>query len=55
MTERRPVFVFSADELASWQPRIREMIPTYGETLNDNPEKARAVMAATAEALKIAD
>jgi len=43
------------DELASWQPRIREMIPTYGETLNDNPEKARAVMASTAEALKIAD
>lgn len=38
-------------EFASWRPRLQELIPTFGTTLNDAPEKAQQVMAATAETL----
>lgn len=37
----------------AWEPRLRELIPTLGETLNDQPEKAAAVMAETAKVLQL--
>ena len=41
------------DRMAAWEPRLREMIPTYGSTLNDVPETAAKVLESTAEALDI--
>jgi len=41
------------DRLAEWEPRLRELIPSYGETLNPRPEVARAAIEATAEVLAI--
>ncbi|MGF3055900.1 malate dehydrogenase (quinone) [Microbacterium sp. YY-01] len=43
-----------ADEYAEWEPRLREMIPTLGEKLNDDPDAAHAAMKSTADALDIA-
>ncbi|SEB92516.1 malate dehydrogenase (quinone) [Paramicrobacterium humi] len=36
-----------------WEPKLKQMIPTYGETLNDKPELADDVLDETAEALSI--
>ncbi|MCR2812746.1 malate:quinone oxidoreductase [Microbacterium sp. zg.Y1084] len=36
-----------------WEPRLRELIPSYGETLNPRPEAARESMDATAAVLGI--
>ncbi|MBF4566550.1 malate:quinone oxidoreductase [Plantibacter sp. VKM Ac-2876] len=41
------------DRMTAWEPRLREMIPTYGSTLNDVPETAAKVLGSTAEALDI--
>ncbi|MCR2783967.1 MULTISPECIES: malate:quinone oxidoreductase [unclassified Microbacterium] len=41
------------DRVDEWEPRLRELIPSYGETLNARPDAARASMAATAAALGI--
>ncbi|GAA3760626.1 malate:quinone oxidoreductase [Microbacterium kribbense] len=41
------------DQIASWEPKLRELIPTYGQSLNDRPELARETMAGTAEALEL--
>ncbi|MBD8467441.1 malate:quinone oxidoreductase [Plantibacter flavus] len=41
------------DRMTAWEPRLREMIPTYGSTLNDVPETAAKVLESTAEALDI--
>ncbi|WP_353113844.1 malate:quinone oxidoreductase [Microbacterium sp.] len=41
------------EEYPGWEPALRELIPTLGETLNDNPADAGKSMAATAEALGI--
>ena len=41
------------DQIESWKPRLTELIPTYGETLNDKPELARETVDSTAEALHI--
>ncbi|HXH34428.1 MAG TPA: malate:quinone oxidoreductase [Plantibacter sp.] len=40
-------------KIDEWEPKLREMIPTYGKTLNDAPSKAAEVLEDTAEALKI--
>ncbi len=40
-------------QFASWEPKIRELIPTYGQNLNDQPELAHETMAETAQDLKI--
>lgn len=40
-------------KIAGWEPKIREMIPTYGSTLNDAPAKAAEVLEGTAETLHI--
>ncbi|MBO3663676.1 malate dehydrogenase (quinone) [Microbacterium stercoris] len=42
-----------ADKTAEWEPKLRELIPTFGETLNDDPAKTAASTRATAEALSI--
>ncbi len=41
------------DRIAGWQPKLTELIPTYGETLNDKPELARETLARTAGDLSI--
>ncbi|WP_438355032.1 malate dehydrogenase (quinone) [Microbacterium sp. CJ88] len=42
-----------ADRIGEWEPRLRELIPSYGETLNPRPEVARETLAETAEALAL--
>ncbi len=43
------------DKLATpaWQQKVRQMIPTYGIKLNDNPAKVYEEWVATAEALQL--
>lgn len=41
------------DRIAGWEPKLTELIPSYGTTLNDKPERAREVLARTAVALHI--
>ncbi|MET0977054.1 MAG: malate:quinone oxidoreductase [Leifsonia sp.] len=38
-------------QFRGWEPKLRQMIPSFGTTLNDKPEVAEASLAATAEAL----
>ena len=41
------------DRMPEWEPRLRALIPSYGETLNTRPDAARAELDATARALAI--
>ncbi len=41
------------DRMAEWEPRLKALIPTYGETLNARPEVAREVTGETASVLAI--
>lgn len=41
------------EQLASWEPKIKEMIPSYGKKLAENPELLREVHESTAETLKL--
>jgi malate dehydrogenase (quinone) len=41
------------DRIAEWEPRLRELIPSYGETLNPRPEVARELLDETAETLAL--
>lgn len=41
------------EQYAGWEPALRELIPTYGQTLNDDAAAAEKSMAATADALSI--
>ncbi len=41
------------DRMAGWEPKLREMIPSYGTTLSDDPAAAEASLAATAEVLRL--
>ncbi len=41
------------DRIDAWEPRLRELIPSYGETLNARPEVARETLDETAEALAL--
>lgn len=43
------------DELAAWEPKIREMIPSYGQSLMENPDLLQRVQAETAETLGLAE
>jgi malate dehydrogenase (quinone) len=38
-----------------WEPKLNQLIPTMGTTLNDKPEKAAQVIAETSKALGLAD
>lgn len=39
------------EQFPAWQPRLAEMVPTVGTKLNDDPERAEAVLADTAKVL----
>ncbi|MEZ3155566.1 malate dehydrogenase (quinone) [Microbacterium sp. BWR-S6Y] len=41
------------ERMPQWEPRLRELIPSYGESLNTQPEMARKELDATARALAI--
>lgn len=41
------------DRIRAWEPGLRALIPSYGETLNGDAEKAARSVGATAEALAI--
>ncbi|WP_144797594.1 malate:quinone oxidoreductase [Microbacterium paludicola] len=41
------------EQYAGWEPTLRELIPTYGQSLNDDPDAAEKAMSATAAALNI--
>jgi malate dehydrogenase (quinone) len=41
------------DEIAAWEPKLKELIPTYGEQLNPQPELAEETIAETASALQL--
>lgn len=40
-----------ADRIDGWRPALEKMIPSYGTTLGDNPERAAEVLADTARSL----
>ncbi|MWB98745.1 malate:quinone oxidoreductase [Agromyces sp. MMS17-SY077] len=39
------------DRMDDWEPKLREMIPSYGTKLSDDPKRAAELLADTAEAL----
>ncbi|MFE6963958.1 MULTISPECIES: malate:quinone oxidoreductase [unclassified Agromyces] len=41
------------DRMAEWEPKLREMIPSYGTELSADPAAAEASLKATAEVLKL--
>ena len=41
------------EQYPAWEPQLKALIPSYGETLNTDAEGARASMAHTADALQI--
>ncbi|WP_308491580.1 malate dehydrogenase (quinone) [Microbacterium terrisoli] len=41
------------EQYASWEPKLRELIPTFGQRLNGQPELARETLTSTAQALEI--
>ncbi|NLP82721.1 malate:quinone oxidoreductase [Microbacterium sp. CFH 90308] len=41
------------DRIGAWEPRLRELIPSYGETLNARPDAALDVLSETADALAL--
>ncbi|XKF89206.1 malate:quinone oxidoreductase [Microbacterium lacus] len=41
------------DHIDGWEPRLRELIPSYGETLNTRPEVAEESLTETAETLAL--
>ena len=43
------------DRVTEWEPRLREMIPSYGTTLSDDPDAAAASLARTAAALQLTE
>ena len=43
------------DELKSWEPKIKEMIPSYGQKLMDNPALLQEVHTSTAQVLGLND
>lgn len=43
------------NELPAWEAKIREMIPSYGQNLLDNPDLLHRVQAETAQTLGLAD
>jgi malate dehydrogenase (quinone) len=39
------------DHWDEWEPKLKELIPTMGSTLNDQPKKAAKVLAETSKVL----
>ena len=42
------------DRIAAWEPRLEQMIPSYGSQLSSNKAEAKATLTRTAKALAIA-
>ena len=42
------------DRIAAWTPKLREMVPTYGTLLSENPKLAKKTLGSTQKALEIA-
>ncbi|WP_404439251.1 malate dehydrogenase (quinone) [Microbacterium aerolatum] len=42
------------EQYSAWEPTLRDLIPTYGQKLNEDPAAADESMSATADALNIA-
>ncbi len=43
------------EQMTEWEPKIKEMIPSYGQKLIDNPELFKELHAATNKSLKLHD
>ncbi|MDC3417144.1 malate:quinone oxidoreductase [Aquibacillus sp. 3ASR75-54] len=43
------------EQMKEWEPKIKEMIPSYGLTLLENPELLQEVHTTTAEALRLTE
>ncbi|MDG5786155.1 malate:quinone oxidoreductase [Evansella sp. AB-P1] len=43
------------EQMESWEPKIKEMIPSYGESLMENPELLNEIHASTANTLGFVD
>ena len=43
------------ERMEDWTPKLKEMVPSYGQSLKDNPELIREVKASTAEILEFND
>ncbi|WP_372447318.1 malate:quinone oxidoreductase [Microbacterium flavescens] len=41
------------EQVGDWEPRLRELIPSYGDTLNARPDAAEEVLSETAETLAL--
>ncbi|MDG5472504.1 malate:quinone oxidoreductase [Jeotgalibacillus sp. ET6] len=41
------------DQMKEWEPKIKEMIPSYGESLLERPELIREIQHATARSLRL--
>ena len=41
------------DRIDAWEPELKSLIPSYGQTLNGRPDAARATLAETARVLDI--
>ncbi|MFS0673494.1 malate:quinone oxidoreductase [Ornithinibacillus sp. 179-J 7C1 HS] len=41
------------DQMQSWEPKIKEMIPSYGLSLTENPELAEKILQNTAQTLHL--
>lgn len=39
------------ERMQEWEPKIKEMIPSYGRSLSDNPALAQEVLERTAKTL----
>ena len=46
---------FKESNSAEWQAKLKEMIPSYGQTLNDKPDLSDRIRKETAEILKLAN
>ncbi|RZJ25731.1 MAG: malate:quinone oxidoreductase, partial [Flavobacterium sp.] len=44
---------FKQTESPEWQAKLKEMIPSYGQTLNDKPELSDEIRKQTSAALKL--
>ena len=42
-------------QVKEWEPKLKEMIPSYGLSLVDNPDLLKEVHASTAQALGLVD
>lgn len=43
------------EQIKDWEPKIKEMVPSYGEPLNENPELLKKIHASTARSLGLVE